>query len=82
MLATFLACGFLLHDIPAWIVARRALPPGATVAFAFFAVGAIASDQLHMDVSRRSIWARGSINLAYLATCILTMLALMLLVTR
>lgn len=32
MMATFVACGFLLHDLPAWAFARRVLPPGATIA--------------------------------------------------
>jgi hypothetical protein len=33
MLATFAVCGFLLHDLPAWVFTRRVLPPGATIAF-------------------------------------------------
>jgi D-alanyl-lipoteichoic acid acyltransferase DltB (MBOAT superfamily) len=75
MVATFIACGFLLHDLPAWLFTGRVLPPGATIAFAFFATGAIASDATHMDLSRIPIWVRVITNLGYIGGCILLMLA-------
>jgi hypothetical protein len=74
VLVTFVACGYLLHDLPAWIFARRALPPGATITFAFFAVGAIVSGAVGMDLSRRPVWVRVVTNAAYLAGCVLLML--------
>jgi hypothetical protein len=74
MLVTFIACGFLLHDLPAWLIARRALPPGATITFALFAAGAIVSGAVGMDLSRRPVWIGVIANLAYLAGCVLLML--------
>ena len=82
MLITFAACGFLLHDLPAWVFARRVLPPGATIAFVFFALGAIASDITGMDIGRWPMWARAGLNLAYLVTSITLMLAIVLLIVH
>lgn len=45
-LSTFLVCGFVPHDLPTWILTRRILPPGATIAFVPFGLGAIASARL------------------------------------
>jgi hypothetical protein len=78
MLATFVACGFLLHDLPAWLFARRVLPPGATIAFVMFGLGAVLSEWLHMDISRWPTLFRAAINIAYVGGCI----AVMLLVVR
>lgn len=77
-LLTFIACGSLLHDVPAWIVARRLLPPGATVAFILFALGAIASDALGMDLSGRPPHVRVVANVAYLVVCVAAMLLIVL----
>ncbi len=74
MLITFVACGLLLHDLPAWLLTWRVLPPGATIAFFMFGVGAILGELLHMDLSRQPVWARATINVGYLAACILAML--------
>jgi D-alanyl-lipoteichoic acid acyltransferase DltB (MBOAT superfamily) len=74
MLATFVACGFLLHDLPAWAFARRALPPGATIAFVLFGLGTIVGEWFRMDMSRLPLLARAAINVAYIAGCIGTML--------
>src|ERR1700730_815747 len=82
MLITFAACGFLLHDLPAWVFARRVLPPGATIAFVFFALGAIASDITGMDIGRWPMWARAGLNLAYLVTSVTLMLAIVLLIVH
>jgi len=78
MFATFVACGFLLHDLPAWLFARRVLPPGATIVFVLFGLGAILGEWLHMDISRWPPPARATINVAYLVGCV----AVMLLVVR
>jgi hypothetical protein len=67
MLITFVACGFVLHDLPAWLVTWRVLPPGATIAFLMFGVGAILGERLHMDLSRWPVWRRATINVCYLA---------------
>lgn len=36
VVGTFLVCGFVVHDVPAWAFTTRILPPGATIAFLFF----------------------------------------------
>jgi len=71
---TFVSCGLFLHDIPAWWFARRILPPGATIAFLFFALVVVVSDALHMNLSAWPVWARATANLAYLGGCVGTML--------
>ena len=78
MLITFVACGFVLHDLPAWLVPWRILPPGATIAFVIFGIGTILSERLHMDLSRWPVWGRAMINVGYLAGCILVMLLIVL----
>jgi D-alanyl-lipoteichoic acid acyltransferase DltB (MBOAT superfamily) len=78
ILATFVACGFFLHDLPAGAFSRRILPPGATIAFFMFGLGAVASDRLQMDLSRWPIPARAAINIAYVAGCIGAMLLIVL----
>jgi hypothetical protein len=80
-MATFVLCGFALHDLPAWVATRRALPPGATIAFAFFGLGAVASEAAHMDLSRRPFRTRAAINAAYLAGSVAAMLGIVL-ITR
>ena len=78
MLITFVACGFFLHDLPAWVFSRRILPPGATIAFLMFGLGAVASDRFHMDLSRWPLPARAAINVIYLAGCVIAMLLIVL----
>ncbi len=78
MLITFAACGLLLHDVPAWLFARRLLAPGATIAFGLFGLGAVLSEVFHMDLSRRSFLVRASVNLSYLAGCCAAMLVIVL----
>ena len=78
MMVTFAACGFLLHDVPAWVVTRRVLPPGATIVFFFFGLGAVISEAAHMDLSRWPVAARAAVNLAYLALCVVLMLLIVL----
>jgi len=78
MLTTFVACGFFLHDLPAWVFTRRILPPGATIAFLMFGLGAVASDRFRMDLSRQPVTARAAINVTYLAGCVIAMLVIVL----
>jgi D-alanyl-lipoteichoic acid acyltransferase DltB (MBOAT superfamily) len=78
MLTTFVACGFVLHDLPAWLFSRRFLPPGATIAFVFFGLGAVASERLKMDLSRWPVTARAAVNVIYIAGCITAMLIIVL----
>lgn len=78
MLTTFVACGFLLHDLPAWAFSRRVLPPGATIAFAMFGLGAVISDRFNMNLSRWPISGRAAINVIYLAGCVGAMLLIVL----
>ena len=81
-LATFVACGLLLHDVPAWLFTRRILPPGATIAFILFGLGVVASERFHMDMSRRPVQVRVAVNSAYLVTCIGLMLTIVSLLTK
>jgi D-alanyl-lipoteichoic acid acyltransferase DltB (MBOAT superfamily) len=81
-LLTFVACGLVLHDIPAWLVVRRVLPPGATIAFTLFGLGVIVSDAFAMDLSRWPIAARVAVNVTYIAGCVIAMLILILRVAR
>jgi hypothetical protein len=74
VLATFILCGFALHDVPAWVVTRRILPPGATIAFTFFGLGAILSEASGMDLSRSPGPVRAATNVAYITGCIGAML--------
>lgn len=67
---TFVSCGLVLHDVPAWLFSRRILPPGATLAFLFFGVVVVVSDALHMDLSTWPRWARAATNLVYLGGCV------------
>lgn len=71
---TFVTCGLLLHDIPAWVVTRRVWPPGATIAFTFFGASSVASQRLHMDMSRLPERTRVTVNAAYVASGIAVML--------
>lgn len=77
-LLTFAICGFVLHDLPAWEVMRRPLPPGATIAFILFGFGAIVGEALHMDLSRWPVGLRALANIAYLVICVAAMLTMVL----
>jgi D-alanyl-lipoteichoic acid acyltransferase DltB (MBOAT superfamily) len=75
-MVTFVLCGFALHDVPAWVITRRILPPGATIAFVLFGLGAVVSDAFHMDMSRWSFAGRATVIAGYLATSVIAMLAI------
>jgi hypothetical protein len=74
---TFVLCGFL-HDLPAWVFTRRVLPPGATVTFIMFGLGAVLSETLHMNLARWPVQARIAINVAYIAGSCMAMVVLVL----
>jgi hypothetical protein len=74
VLATFVLCGFVLHDLPAWVSTRKVLPPGATIAFGLFGLVAVLSDRFHMNLSSWPVQARAAINVIYLVGCMGAML--------
>ena len=74
VLATFVVCGFVLHDLPLWVSTRKVLPPGATIAFLMFGLVAVLSERFRMDLSSWPVSARAATNLAYLAVCVGAML--------
>jgi hypothetical protein len=76
VMATFVFGGLVMHDVPAWVVTRRALPPGGTISFVLFGAGVLASDEMHMDLSRQPAWVRVAANGTYVAACIAGMLAI------
>jgi D-alanyl-lipoteichoic acid acyltransferase DltB (MBOAT superfamily) len=82
MVITFAACGLLLHDVPAWLLTRSLLPPGVTIAFTLFGLGAALSEALHMDLSRWPFLVRAGVNLSYLTACCAAMVVIVLSVYR
>jgi len=70
LMATFIFAGFVMHDLPAWVVARRILPPGGTIAFVLFGTGVLAGDKLRLDLSNRPVGLRVAANSAYLTTSV------------
>jgi hypothetical protein len=78
VLTTFAVCGFVLHDLPAWAITRRVLPPGATIAFIMFGLGAVIGEALHMDLSGWPAAGRAVVNVGYIAGCIGAMLVIVL----
>jgi len=75
-MGTFVFAGLVMHDIPAWVVMRRVLPPGGTIAFILFGTGLLVSERVGLDLSRRPVWVRAATNAGYLAACIGGMLAI------
>jgi hypothetical protein len=78
MWLTFIASGFLLHDFVGWALGRRIRFPEMTLVFALLGLGALASDALHMDMSRWPFVARAGANIAYIAVCFLIVTQLLL----
>ena len=76
VLITFAVCGFALHDLPAWAFTRRVLPPGATIAFIMFGLGAVISEAVHMDLSTWPAAGRAVVNVGYIAGCTAAMLVI------
>lgn len=78
VMLTFATCGLVFHDLPAWAFTRRVLPPGATITFILFGLGAVAGEALHMDLSKRPVGVRVLVNVGYLVACMAAMLLLVL----
>ena len=68
---TFVACGFLLHDLVGWIVGRAIRFPVMTLAFAFFGLGMIAAEALRLDYAEWPLPLRAVVNVSYVAGCVL-----------
>jgi hypothetical protein len=69
-MATLIFAGLVMHDLPAWAVARRFLPPGGTIAFVLFGAGVLVGEKLHLDLSNRPVSIRVAANGAYFGTSI------------
>jgi D-alanyl-lipoteichoic acid acyltransferase DltB (MBOAT superfamily) len=69
VMATFLFAGLILHDLPAWLVTRRILPPGGAIAFTLFGAGLVASQHAGMNMSTRPTAVRVAVNVTYIVTC-------------
>jgi hypothetical protein len=69
---TFLASGFLLHDLPfnlsADLYRGRLEFPEVTLLFAVFGALALLSEALGLDLSRFPPWVRAASNLGWLTT--------------
>lgn len=78
MWLTFIASGFLLHDLVGWALGRRIRFPEMTLVFALLGLGALASDAFHMDMSRWPFVARAGANIAYIVVCFLIVTQLLL----
>jgi hypothetical protein len=69
MWLTFVACGFLLHDLIGWLLARHLRLPEMTLLFAIFGSVAVASEVLGANWSRLALSVRIVVNVAWLAGC-------------
>jgi hypothetical protein len=63
---TFLACGFVLHDLVGWLLARQARPPEMTVLFALFGAAVVLTEALRLDLSRHPLPIRVLANCGWL----------------
>ena len=63
---TFVACGFVLHDLVGWLLARHARAPEMTVLFALFGAAVVLGEALHLDLSSRPLAIRGLANCGWL----------------
>ena len=59
---TFLACGFCLHDLLGWMLARQIRAPEMTVLFCLFGGGVVLTDALRLDFSARPLPVRALAN--------------------
>ena len=82
VMLTFVACGLVLHDLPAWLFTRRILPPGATIAFTFFGIGVVVTEALRMNLARWPVLVRAAVNLTYLAGSVGAMLLIVSRIVR
>jgi len=78
MWLTFIVSGFLLHDLVGWALGWRIRFPEMTLVFALLGLGAVASEALHMDMSRWPFVARAGANIAYIVVCFFIVTQLLL----
>ena len=77
-LITFAVSGFFLHELPLSLILRTVTFPWITAWFVLAGAVAIASEMLHVELSRLPFAARIAVNLAYLAATLCTVLAISL----
>ena len=65
-LVTFAVSGFVLHDVPLFVIRRDVGAPWLTVWFVLVGAIAIVAEGMRMDLSRWPAWARVGVNLTYL----------------
>ena len=63
---TFVACGFVLHDLVGWVLARQVRVPEMTLLFVLFGAEVILADRLHLNFSRQPLLVRVMANCAWL----------------
>jgi hypothetical protein len=63
---TFGACGFFLHDLVGWILARQVRAPEMSLLFVLFGGGGVVSEALRLDFSRRPLIVRVLANSIFL----------------
>jgi hypothetical protein len=63
---TFVACGFGLHDLVGWALARQVRIPEMTLLFVLFGAEVIVAERLHLDLSGRPLLVRVVANCAWL----------------
>ena len=59
---TFLTCGFVMHDLLGWVLARRVRAPEMTVLFSFLGALVLLSEWLHLDLSAHTLPLRVLMN--------------------
>jgi hypothetical protein len=64
---TFDACGFFLHDLLGWTLARRVRFPEMTLLFVLFGAGVVLGEACRRDFSRCPFAVRALVNVAFLA---------------
>jgi hypothetical protein len=63
---TFVACGFGLHDLVGWVLARQMRIPEMTLLFVLFGAEVIVTEHLHLDLSGQALFVRVVANCAWL----------------
>ena len=66
---TFVACGFVLHDLVGWALTRRVYFPEMTLMFVLFGAGAVVSERVRMNLARSPLVLRLAVNVACLLLC-------------
>jgi hypothetical protein len=63
---TFLACGFCLHDLVGWLLARQVRAPEMSVLFLLFGGGVVLAEALRLDLSAQPLPVRVLANTTFL----------------